>query len=83
MKKIVLITDANRGLGLETDCQMAALDYQVILTSRNAADEQVVANKLGVYYHPIYVTQALPTPPIEDPNNLEKETLFRGFDEND
>ncbi len=26
---------------------------------------------------------ALPTPPVEDPNNLEKETLFRGFDEND
>jgi NAD(P)-dependent dehydrogenase (short-subunit alcohol dehydrogenase family) len=36
MKKIVLVTGANRGLGLETVLQMLLLDYTVILTSRNA-----------------------------------------------
>jgi hypothetical protein len=35
-------------------------------------------------YPPLYIpTDALPTPPIEDPNNLESETSFRGFDKSD
>ena len=58
MKKVVLITGANRGLGLETARQLKELDYQVILTCRNPADGQAEADKLGVSYHPLDVTQA-------------------------
>ena len=58
MKKVVLITGANRGIGLETAKQIKAKGYEVILTSRNAADGQKAADKLGTAFHPLDVTQA-------------------------
>ena len=58
MKKIVLITGANRGIGLEIAKQMKALDYEVILTSRNADEGQRVARDLGVRFHQLDVLSA-------------------------
>jgi len=58
MKKVVLITGANRGIGLETAKQMKALDYEVILTSRNVEQGEVAADDLGVRFHPLDVLSA-------------------------
>ena len=58
MKKIVLITGANRGIGLETATQMKALGYKVILTSRNADEGQRVARDLEVGYYQLDVASA-------------------------
>jgi NAD(P)-dependent dehydrogenase (short-subunit alcohol dehydrogenase family) len=58
MKKIVLITGANRGIGLESAKQMEALDYEVILTSRNVEKGERVARDLGVGFHQLDVTSA-------------------------
>lgn len=58
MKKIFLITGANRGIGLETCKQMKSLGYDVILTSRNADEGQRAARDLGVGYHQLDVTSA-------------------------
>lgn len=58
MNKIVLVTGANRGIGLETTKQMKALGYNVILTSRNAEDGQRIAHDLGLGYHQLDVTSA-------------------------
>ncbi len=58
MKKVILITGANRGIGLESAKQMKALDYEVILTSRNAEDGERVARDLGVRFHQLDVLSA-------------------------
>ena len=55
MKKIALITGANRGIGLETAKEMKALGYEVILTSRNAEDGERIAREIGVGYHQLDV----------------------------
>jgi NAD(P)-dependent dehydrogenase (short-subunit alcohol dehydrogenase family) len=57
-KKVVLITGANRGLGLETARQMKLLDYRVILTSRDPHKGQAAARSLGVEAYPLDVTSA-------------------------
>ncbi|MBC8335380.1 MAG: SDR family oxidoreductase [Anaerolineales bacterium] len=58
MQKVVIITGANRGLGLETARQMAELDYQVILTSRDEKKGEETARDLGVRFHPLDVISA-------------------------
>jgi NAD(P)-dependent dehydrogenase (short-subunit alcohol dehydrogenase family) len=58
MQKVALITGANRGLGLETARQMAKLDYQVIVTSRDPAGGQAAADSLGASFHPLDVASA-------------------------
>ena len=58
MKKVVLITGANRGIGLETAKQMQARGYEVILTSRNVDEGKRAARDLGVGFHPLNVTSA-------------------------
>lgn len=58
MKKLVLITGANRGIGLETAKQMKEKDYEVILTSRNAENGERAARDLGVRFHQLDVTSA-------------------------
>jgi NAD(P)-dependent dehydrogenase (short-subunit alcohol dehydrogenase family) len=58
VKKLVLITGANRGIGLETAKQMKEKDYEVILTSRNTEDGERAARNLGVRYHQLDVTSA-------------------------
>ena len=58
MKKVVLITGANRGIGLEAARQMAALDYEVILTSRNVDQGEAAARDLGVRFHSLDVVSA-------------------------
>jgi NAD(P)-dependent dehydrogenase (short-subunit alcohol dehydrogenase family) len=55
MKKVVLVTGANRGIGLETAKQMKAKGYEVILTSRDAKKGEVAARDLGVHFHPFDV----------------------------
>lgn len=47
MKRTVLVTGGNRGLGLETCRQLAAAGFRVILTSRGA-DGRKQADRLGV-----------------------------------
>lgn len=58
MKKIALITGANRGIGLETAKQMKGKGYDVILTSRNVEEGERAARDLGVRYHQLDVTSA-------------------------
>ena len=58
MQKVVIITGANRGLGLEAARQMAELDYQVILTSRDLKKGAEAARDLGVRFHPLDVISA-------------------------
>ena len=58
MKRIALITGANRGIGLETAKEMKALGYEVILTSRNADEGERAAHDLGVRFHQLDVVSA-------------------------
>jgi len=58
MNKVLLITGANRGIGLETARQMKTLGYEVILTSRNADEGERAAHDLGVRFHQLDVTSA-------------------------
>lgn len=63
MKKIAIVTGANRGLGFETCRQLASKDIQVVLTSRDEAKGKAAAQKLqaeglDVVYHPLDVTNA-------------------------
>ena len=63
MKKIAIVTGANRGLGFETCRQLASKDIQVVLTSRDetkgkAAVKKLQAEGLDVVYHPLDVTNA-------------------------
>ena len=58
--RIVLVTGANRGLGLETARQLGQNGLRVILTSRNesegyAAARELVAEGLGVEFRPLDV----------------------------
>lgn len=61
MKKIAVVTGANRGLGFETCRQLAKQGIQVVLTSRNEAKGKAAADKLkaeglDVRYHALDVT---------------------------
>jgi NAD(P)-dependent dehydrogenase (short-subunit alcohol dehydrogenase family) len=72
MKKLAVVTGANRGLGFETCRQLAQRDIQVILTSRDAAKGQAAAeelqgSQLDVKYHQLDVT---------NPESVEKLAQF-------
>lgn len=61
MKKVAVVTGANRGLGFETCRQLAKQGFQVILTSRDeskgkAAAEKLQAEGLNVKFHLLDVT---------------------------
>lgn len=61
MKKVAVVTGANRGLGFETCRQIAKQGIQVILTSRDepkgkAAAEKLQAEGLDVKFHPLDVS---------------------------
>ena len=47
MKKIVLVTGANRGIGKEICRQIAVIGHQVILCSRNKEKGREAAKDLG------------------------------------
>ncbi|MBK5966320.1 short-chain dehydrogenase [Thiocystis minor] len=58
---IAIVTGANRGLGLETSRQLAALGYRVFLTARRepegrAAAERLATQGLSVGFHPLDIT---------------------------
>ncbi|GAX40537.1 short-chain dehydrogenase/reductase SDR [Tolypothrix sp. NIES-4075] len=60
-KKVAVVTGGNRGLGFEASRQLAKLQYQVVLTSRDeakgkAAAEKLQAEGLDVTFHPLDVT---------------------------
>lgn len=60
-KKIVLVTGANRGIGLEVCRQLLDAGHRVILTSRNAEAGHLAVRSLngtgkGVAFHPLDVT---------------------------
>lgn len=62
MKRVAVVTGANRGLGFETCRQLVKRDFQVVLTSRNqskgeAATTQLFEEGLTVVYHPLDVTK--------------------------
>lgn len=63
MTQVILVTGANRGIGFEICRQLAALDMQVILTSRNPQrGQQAVADLANegytVAYHQLDVADA-------------------------
>ena len=58
---VAVVTGANRGLGLETSRQLAALGYLVLLTARRepegrAAVQRLATQGLSVRFHPLDVT---------------------------
>lgn len=60
-KKIAVVTGANRGIGFETVRQLAKLDMDVVLTSRNVEAGEMAAQQLRdeglkVHYHKLDVT---------------------------
>ena len=56
MTTITFITGANKGLGYETARRLAELSHTVILGARNPELGQAAANRLGVRFVPIDVT---------------------------
>ncbi|NEU75892.1 SDR family oxidoreductase [Hassallia byssoidea VB512170] len=59
--KVAVVTGGNRGLGFEASRQLAKLQYQVVLTSRDeakgkAAADKLQAENLDVTFHPLDVT---------------------------
>lgn len=59
--KVAVVTGGNRGLGFEASRQLAKLQYQVVLTSRDeakgkAAAEKLQTENLDVTFHPLDVT---------------------------
>ncbi|MBW4570699.1 MAG: SDR family oxidoreductase [Tolypothrix carrinoi HA7290-LM1] len=59
--KVAVVTGGNRGLGFEASRQLAKLQYQVVLTSRDeakgkAAAEKLQAENLDVTFHSLDVT---------------------------
>ncbi|WP_329566280.1 SDR family NAD(P)-dependent oxidoreductase [Kitasatospora sp. NBC_01266] len=44
---VAVVTGGNRGIGLETCRQLAALGHQVVLTSRDAAKGRAAARRIG------------------------------------
>ena len=60
VKKVAIVTGANRGLGLETCRQLAKQNITVILTSRNEdkgkrAADKLQAEGLDIIYHSLDV----------------------------
>jgi NAD(P)-dependent dehydrogenase (short-subunit alcohol dehydrogenase family) len=53
---IVVVTGANRGIGLEICRQLAARGARVVLTARNEKAGAAAAKKLGVAFHQLDVT---------------------------
>ncbi len=54
----ILVTGANRGIGLEACRQLKAAGASVILTARDANDGQAAADGIGVAFHRLDVTSA-------------------------
>ncbi|MBK1719141.1 SDR family NAD(P)-dependent oxidoreductase [Thiocystis violacea] len=58
---VAVVTGANRGLGLETSRQLAALGYLVLLTARREPDGRAAAEALttqggSIRFHPLDIT---------------------------
>ncbi len=60
MKKIALVTGANKGIGLEICRQLAAKDFHVLLGSRDEARGRKAAEKLGAEVEAITIDVAAP-----------------------
>ncbi|MDH6141443.1 MULTISPECIES: SDR family oxidoreductase [Kitasatospora] len=50
---VSVVTGANRGIGLETCRQLAALGHRVVLTARDPAKAQAAARRIGPAVHPV------------------------------
>ncbi|MEC9376264.1 MAG: SDR family oxidoreductase [Pseudomonadota bacterium] len=71
IQKVVLITGANRGIGLEFVRQYANLDYKVIATCRNP-DKAIELKKLTIKYNNIEIEQLDVTDAIQINSLAEK-----------
>ncbi len=56
--KTVIVTGANRGIGLDACRQLKAAGFSVVLTARDASEGQAAAETLGVDFSPLDVTSA-------------------------
>jgi NAD(P)-dependent dehydrogenase (short-subunit alcohol dehydrogenase family) len=50
---VSVVTGANRGIGLETCRQLAALGHRVVLTARDLAKAEAAARRIGPEVHPV------------------------------
>jgi NAD(P)-dependent dehydrogenase (short-subunit alcohol dehydrogenase family) len=64
--KTVLVTGANRGIGLEACRQLKAAGFSIILTARDAGAGQAAANTLGVEFRRLDVTLAVDIAALAD-----------------
>ncbi len=56
MKKRILVTGGNRGIGKEICRQLVGMDHEVILTARDQVKGEKVANELGALFLPLDVS---------------------------
>jgi NAD(P)-dependent dehydrogenase (short-subunit alcohol dehydrogenase family) len=65
-RRIAIVTGANRGIGPEVCRQLKEKGLEVILTSRDQSKGQATANRLGVAYHPLEVTDPASIAALKD-----------------
>lgn len=70
--KIVLISGANKGLGLETAKQLIAKGYEVYIGARREAEGQAAAAKLGPKAHYIHLDMTNPDTFIAAAQKIEQ-----------
>ncbi len=74
--RTVLVTGANRGIGLEACRQLKAAGFAVILTARDADEGRAAAESLDVAFSPLDVTAADDIAALVDDLHRQGRTLY-------